>query len=49
MLGTTAEISTNVMDPAEPQSADSTESLEAGNATADDATPDQDTVQETSE
>ena len=49
MLGTTAEISTNVMDPAETESAESTESLEAGNATTDAVTPDQDTVQETSE
>ena len=45
MLGTTAEISTNVMDPVETDPADSTESSQATPATPDAATPDEGTEQ----
>ena len=45
MLGTTAEISTNVMYPVETDPADSTESSQATPATTDAATPDEGTEQ----
>ena len=45
MLGTTAEISTNVMDPVETDPADTAESSEAAAATPEVATPDEGTEQ----
>ena len=46
MLGTTAEISTNVKDPVESQQAETAESPEAAAATPDTATPDEGTDQQ---